>query len=197
MLTLMGRALSFCRPPVAAQPNGPVRAALKDSPSSTAAGGAWPRLNPWGGLLDRGAAMKDERRASTPQVATWIRLATPQSVVGDGKSQWQIALDDGRVVPLDVTVLLGRNPQRRPQDPVAQLVPASGDGRTIDRTHVMIGTDSLGVFVIDRDSSTGTAVQLPDGSLEEIRAERKVYMRDGQCVVYGERWFVVEKVDAR
>lgn len=119
------------------------------------------------------------------------------SVVGDGRASWSIALDDGRVVPLDVTVLLGRNPQRRPEDPITQLVPSSGDGRTIDRTHVMIGLDTLGVFVLDRDSSTGTAVLLQDGSLEELRPELKRYVGDGQRVVYGERWFIVQREEPR
>lgn len=146
--------------------------------------------------LDRWANLRG--RDARPNAATeWIRLGSPMSVVGDGRASWSIALDDGRVVPLDVTVLLGRNPQRRPEDPITQLVPSSGDGRTIDRTHVMIGLDTLGVFVLDRDSSTGTAVLLQDGSLEELQPELKRYVGDGQRVVYGERWFIVQREEPR
>lgn len=154
-------------------------------------------------------------------VAQWIPLPTPTSVIepsvkvrqrgygevddADGTriaqpaaqggrlldEGWYLRLDDGREVQLNVTVLLGRNPQKGPQDPEVHLVPSSGDGRMISRTHVLIGTDPHGVFIVDRGSTNGTAVVGPAGSLEPCPAGTQVRVREGQQVSYGNRWFTL------
>ncbi|MDU7360599.1 MAG: RDD family protein [Propionibacteriaceae bacterium] len=108
-----------------------------------------------------------------------------------GDEGWYIRLDDGREVELTVTVLLGRNPQRAESDPEVQLVPAMGDGRMISRTHVLIGTDPRGVFVIDRGSTNGTALMTPNGEYDPAPSGVQVRVRDGQQVNYGNRWFTV------
>ena len=89
-------------------------------------------------------------------------------------------------------MLLGRNPQKSASDPdEVHLVPASGDGRMISRTHVMIGTDPRGVFVVDRGSTNGTALVTDGGELEPCPADTQVRVREGQQVSYGNRWFSV------
>lgn len=108
-----------------------------------------------------------------------------------GDEGWYVRLDDGREVDLKVTVLLGRNPQKGADDDEVQLVPASGDGRMISRTHVQIGTDPRGVYVVDRGSTNGTAVVTAGGKLEPCPAGTQVRVREGQQVSYGNRWFTV------
>lgn len=108
-----------------------------------------------------------------------------------GDEGWYVRLDDGREVDLKVTVLLGRNPQKGADDDEVQLVPASGDGRMISRTHVQIGTDPRGVYVVDRGSTNGTAVVTAGGELEPCPAGTQVRVREGQQVSYGNRWFTV------
>ncbi len=94
-------------------------------------------------------------------------------------------LDDGREVDLTVTVLLGRNPQKSADDPRdVHLVPAS-------RTHVLIGTDLRGVFVVDRGSTNGTALVTAGGELEPCPADTQVRVKESQQVSYGNRWFTV------
>lgn len=110
-----------------------------------------------------------------------------------GDEGWYIRLDDGRHVELNVTVLLGRNPQRGPDDPPVHLVPAGGDGRMISRTHVMIGTDARGVYVADRGSTNGTAVVHSNGQLQPCPVGTQIRVREGQQVSYGDRWFTVER----
>ncbi len=114
-----------------------------------------------------------------------------------GDEGWYLRLDDGREVDLNVTVLLGRNPQRGDDDPEVHLVPSSGDGRMISRTHVLIGTDPRGVFIVDRGSTNGTAVVTAAGELEPAPAGVQMRVRDGQQVSYGNRWFTVLRRPAR
>lgn len=121
------------------------------------------------------------------------RISAPASAEGrPGWEGWYLRLDDGREVELSVTVLLGRNPQKVPDDPAeVHLVPASGDGRMISRTHVLIGADPRGVFVVDRGSTNGTALVTTGGELEPCPAGTQVRVREGQQVSYGNRWFTV------
>ena len=109
-----------------------------------------------------------------------------------GDEGWYVRLDDGREVDLAVTVLLGRNPQKAADDPAeVHLVPASGDGRMISRTHVLIGTDPRGVYVVDRGSTNGTALVTTGGDLEPCPSGTQVRVREGQQVSYGNRWFTI------
>lgn len=108
-----------------------------------------------------------------------------------GDEGWYIRLDDGREVDLKVTVLLGRNPQREESDPEVQLVPALRDGRMISRTHVLIGTDPRGVFIVDRGSTNGTALMTEAGEYQPAPAGVQMRVREGQQVSYGDRWFTV------
>lgn len=108
-----------------------------------------------------------------------------------GNEGWYVRLDDGREVELGVTVLLGRNPQKTQGDPDVHLVPAGGDGRMISRTHVLIGTDPRGVYVVDRGSTNGTALVSGSGDLEPCPVGTQVRVREGQQVSYGNRWFTV------
>ena len=119
--------------------------------------------------------------------------ALPQKGEGGrpGDEGWYIRLDDGREVELKVTVLLGRNPQREESDPEVQLVPALRDGRMISRTHVLIGTDPRGVFIVDRGSTNGTALMTETGEYQPAPAGVQMRVREGQQVSYGDRWFTV------
>lgn len=119
-------------------------------------------------------------------------LPTAGSSSRPGDVGWYVRLDDGREVDLTVTVLLGRNPQRSADDPEeVHLVPASGDGRMISRTHVLIGTDPRGVYVVDRGSTNGTALVTDGGELDPAPEGTQVRVREGQQVSYGNRWFTV------
>ncbi len=121
------------------------------------------------------------------------RIAAPMAGTGSrpGHQGWYVRLDDGREVELAVTVLLGRNPQKSDDDPDVHLVPAGGDGRMISRTHVLVGTDARGVYVVDRGSTNGTALVTHGGGLEPCPVGTQIRVRDGQQVSYGNRWFTV------
>ncbi|RMB61983.1 hypothetical protein EAX62_05180 [Tessaracoccus antarcticus] len=121
------------------------------------------------------------------------RIAAPVVTGGarPGAQGWYARLDDGREVELVVTVLLGRNPQKSASDGDVHLVPAGGDGRMISRTHVLVGTDARGVFVVDRGSTNGTALVTQAGGLDPCPTGTQIRVREGQQVSYGNRWFTI------
>ncbi len=121
------------------------------------------------------------------------RISAPVTSSGQrrGHEGWYVRLDDGREVELSVTVLLGRNPHKSQDDDGVHLVPAGGDGRMISRTHVLIGTDARGVFVVDRGSTNGTALVTRGGGLEPCPAGVQIRVGEGTQVSYGNRWFTV------
>lgn len=138
-------------------------------------------------VRDREFGTADEEDAGT-RLSPLVRHGSGRR----GDEGWFVRLDDGREVDLTVTVLLGRNPHKREGDPLeANLVPASGDGRMISRTHVLIGADLRGVYVVDRGSTNGTALVTAGGHLEPCPADTQVRVAEGQQVSYGNRWFTV------
>lgn len=108
-----------------------------------------------------------------------------------GHEGWYLCLDDGREMDLVVPVLLGRNPQRETHDDDAHLVPSGGDGATVSRTHVLIGADSQGVYVVDRESTNGTALWTPGADREPCPAGVQMRVPEGTQVSYGNRWFLM------
>ena len=107
-----------------------------------------------------------------------------------GQDGWYVRLDDGREIDLSVAVLLGRNPQKAMEDGDVHLVSAGGDGAMVSRTHVLIGTDARGVFVLDRGSTNGTSLVTPGAGLEPCLAGVQMRVPEGTQVSYGNRWFL-------
>lgn len=106
---------------------------------------------------------------------------------------WAIRLDDGREVTLDGTVLIGRNPVPRSGETVTERVSIGADGRMVSKTHLSVGVDQRGVFVMDRGSTNGTAIASSDGAYEPCAAGDRVRVRDGQVVSFGDHSFVVHR----
>lgn len=101
---------------------------------------------------------------------------------------WFFTLDDGREIDIAQLVLIGRNPSPRPdEEPIATLVNAGEPSTTISRTHLAVGADARGAYVIDRGSTNGTALVLPDGSYEPCPVGVQTRVREGQIVSFGER----------
>jgi len=99
---------------------------------------------------------------------------------------WVIALDDGRQVSLTGLVLLGRAPAPRPGEQVAELIAVSDNSRTVSKTHIAVGVDSKGVFIMDRGSTNGSAIATPTGKYEPCAAGDLVRVREGQIISFGD-----------
>lgn len=83
---------------------------------------------------------------------------------------WVIILEDGREIPINRLVLIGRNPQPRAGEEDARLIKIVDEARTVSKTHLAINVDARGVLITDRGSTNGSAVTDPDGGYEILTA---------------------------
>lgn len=123
------------------------------------------------------------------------RLVTsPGRTVRPANEGWCVRLDDGREIPVTGVVLIGRSPVARADERGATLVPAGEPGRTVSKTHLALGVDERGIYVVDRGSTNGTAVLNVKGELEPCPANAQMRLRDGQVVSFGERQLRVRRL---
>ncbi len=105
---------------------------------------------------------------------------------------WWIHLDDGRRVLVRGLVLLGRSPEPRAGEE-AEVVHVGVGGRLVSKTHLSVGVDAEGLYVVDRGSTNGTAVVAADGSYEPCPPGEPVHVSDGQIVSFGDRHLAVRR----
>lgn len=103
---------------------------------------------------------------------------------------WYVQLDDGREIDVQGLVLIGRNPQPRADEQDAQLISAGEGGQTISKTHLALGVDARGVYVVDRGSTNGTALVAGD-EMVPCPAGVQMHVKQGQTVSFGDRYLTV------
>lgn len=131
---------------------------------------------------------EDEDMARTHLVPVDKGPVAPRSAT-DG---WQLRLDDGRTVSVRGLVLIGRNPQARP-DEQADLVQTGIENRMVSKTHLAVGIDDAGLYVMDRGSTNGTAIANSDGEFEPCAPGDVVHVGEGQIVYFGDRHLEVRR----
>ncbi|HLT61241.1 MAG TPA: RDD family protein [Microlunatus sp.] len=136
--------------------------------------------------------------------ATQFPAAPPPSVSSSAASArepdprpldqgWRAALDDGREIEITGLVLLGRNPQARPGEEDAQLIKISDESRTVSKTHLAIGVDAGGIYVMDRGSTNGSTATDPDGQSRPCAPGDVVQVDVGTIVSFGDHWLEVKR----
>lgn len=105
---------------------------------------------------------------------------------------WQLRLDDGRMITVDGLVLIGRSPQPQGSEQ-AQLVSAGVESRMVSKTHLAVGLDHRGLYVMDRGSTNGTAIANAGGQFEPCAPGDPVRVREGQIVSFGDRYLEVRR----
>lgn len=114
--------------------------------------------------------------------------APASPVEPSSKHAWWLRLDDGRDIGLDDgLVLLGRNPQPRVGEEDALLIKVVDKGRTVSKSHLAIGLDRRGLFVVDRGSTNGTTVTGPDGRTHPCPPGDQIGLSGGSVVSFGDR----------
>lgn len=120
---------------------------------------------------------------------TRLRPETPAAPAADDDSIPASALlriSDGRELTITGTVLIGRNPAAGEGEEVGELVRVSDPGRSVSKTHVMIGVDADGVWAADRASTNGTVVTLADGQQIICAEHQVVRLPEGSRVTFGD-----------
>lgn len=100
-----------------------------------------------------------------------------------GAPEWAVHLPDGSIVSLDGPLLVGRNPDVLPG---VVSVAVDDPGRSVSKTHLMLGRDEHGPWVVDRGSTNGTFVTLSDGQHILCRPDHRVRLVDGSLVTFGD-----------
>jgi RDD family/FHA domain len=106
---------------------------------------------------------------------------------------WSILLDDGRRIALEGLVLLGRNPQPNAGEEDAQLIKIADETRTVSKSHLAVGVDANGVYVVDRGSTNGSTVSTTNGMSSRCRAGEMVRVGDGAIVSIGDHWLEITR----
>jgi uncharacterized RDD family membrane protein YckC len=106
---------------------------------------------------------------------------------------WSILLDDGRRIPLEGLVLLGRNPQPKAGEEDAQLIKIADETRTVSKSHLAVGVDAGGVYVVDRGSTNGSTVSTTNGMSSRCRAGEMVRVGDGAIISIGDHWLEITR----
>jgi len=107
--------------------------------------------------------------------------------------EWMLRLDDGRNVAVDGLVLLGRNPQPRVGEEDATLIKVSDDTRTVSKSHLAVGVDVSGLYVMDRGSTNGTMVTAPDGGQRPCPPGDLVDVPADSVISFGDHWLEVHR----
>lgn len=130
--------------------------------------------------------------ASGPPGQTWDGGDRTVMRTFEPASAPRIVLDDGAELTIDGATLLGRNPQRPAQFPNARLVPVPDEGRSVSKTHLVVGHDGGNVWVEDLHSTNGVRITVPGAAgPARIPAGERRTLAPGTRVAYGDRSFVV------
>ena len=105
---------------------------------------------------------------------------------------WVAVLDDGREIEISGLVLLGRNPQARPGEEDAELIKVADETRTVSKTHLALGVDASGLYVMDRGSTNGTTLTRVATGSRPCPAGDVVPAAEG-IVSFGDHWLRIER----
>ena len=109
---------------------------------------------------------------------------------------WVAELDDGREIPVRGLVLIGRNPQPEEGETDAELVKLPDESRTVSKTHLALGVDDAGMFVVDRGSTNGSVITEPGREAVPAGPFHAVSVSEGTIVSVGDHWVRIRR-DAR
>jgi uncharacterized RDD family membrane protein YckC len=144
-----------------------------------------PNGSPSGGVPE----YEEKEQASGGEFADQTAVAPRSPYVQD----WSILLDDGRRIALDGLVLLGRNPQPKVGEEDAQLIKIADETRTVSKSHLAVGVDAGGVYVIDRGSTNGSTVSTTNGMSARCKAGEMVRVGEGAIISIGDHWLEITR----
>lgn len=170
--------------------------------------GSSPTSQPSGGdpyAPEQQAAPLSQPAQASPSGASPSRDDRPEFAAPAGEDQaavaahspyvqdWSILLDDGRRIAVEGLVLLGRNPQPKAGEEDAQLIKIADETRTVSKSHLAVGVDAGGIYIVDRGSTNGSTVSTTNGMSSRCRAGEMVRVGDGAIVSIGDHWLEITR----
>ena len=123
--------------------------------------------------------------ASSINDKTRITTRSPRREV-----RWQLVCDDGVVIDIDGTIVVGRDPSTRlVADSTA--VPITDDGRSMSKSHAALSVTDEGLFVEDLHSTNGIRI-IRGGNEHGVPVGSPIAVRTGDTLVLGGREFAVK-----
>ncbi len=155
-----------------------------------------PPVNPYARPVPPASAMTTVMAAVPAEIESEVSPTPPRLTPAESERmteltdrprsgvRWMVDLGGGRIVPLRRVLLIGRNPQAALGED-ADVVGVGVHAATVSKTHLAVGWDEGGLWVMDRGSTNGTSLADDEGTLEPCVAHEKVAVREGQIVSYG------------
>ena len=104
-----------------------------------------------------------------------------------------LRLSGGRVEPLDMDLLIGRNPTRDPLEPHQRAVVHGQGDRSVSRRHINLRLDGWQVVVTNLKADDHTIVESENGEETPLAPGVSRTLEVGDTVRYGGSWFRYEE----
>lgn len=126
------------------------------------------------------------RRAAAP-AATRAPEPVPPRRAARPEARWRATADTGETVLVRGLTLLGRGPQPREGESVADLVALSSTDMSVSKTHAQLQLSDDGSLVVMDRGSTNGSVLIRQGVPRHLSPGRPVTLLDGDVLRLGDR----------
>lgn len=116
----------------------------------------------------------------TPHSARFLDTESTQPM------RYIMSVSNGNRYALTAPTLVGRNPEPEPGEEDYNIVIVADPQRTLSKTHLLLGADSAGPYVVDRNSTNGTVVTLPDNQQIICGPRQTVRFSAGTTILCGQ-----------
>lgn len=140
--------------------------------------------------------------APTPpaEPAAWAQ-STPAPIADDDESEatvltprsraarvrpWTLTLPDGATFAVIGATVVGRRPSAPASHPDATVLTLPDPQKMLSKTHALIEVETEAVWITDLDSTNGTDLVSPDGTVSPLTPRERSRVVDGQTLSFGE-----------
>jgi hypothetical protein len=123
-----------------------------------------------------------DQPAPPPAPPTAAMAALPAPLL-----QLEVTIDSGERSMVGPLLLIGRAPSRGENESHAKLLTVNDPSLSVSKTHLALGVDPTGLWVVDRNSTNGTWIDDGRGELRPVEAGKRTQVPPGARVLVGER----------
>ncbi|GAB3613648.1 FHA domain-containing protein [Humibacter ginsengisoli] len=111
--------------------------------------------------------------------------ASQQGAQADASPSWLVVLPTGARVPVNGTLLVGRNPVRFEPWTAAELLPVDDPARSVSKTHAVLEESAEGIRITDLHSTNGVSVLDAAGAATTLASGVATPLSAGTTVLFG------------